>query len=218
MRPVGEQLSPRHGWGRAGVKGQRRLPPAGQFRIDFREKFGIEQGPVLSPPCRINPEPCAKRVKTIWPARIFAARQGKRIDHAIPFYWRNFEKREFRIEKTQIEFGIMRDNSIAAGKLQEALGDPGENRLAREKLGRKPMHPESRLGHVAFWIDIGVKDLAGRYGIEKLDAADLDDPVAACRIKPRRLCIEDNLAQFTSSRQFSRRPAAIAQPCLERGI
>ena len=68
----------------------------------------------------------------------------------------------------------------------------GKARLVRqEQVGQAV----DRLGlerHVAFGIEIGVEVAAGLDPVEDLDAADLDHPVAAGRIEPRRFSVEDD--------------------------
>ncbi len=56
------------------------------------------------------------------------------------------------------------------------------------------MHAEGLLRHVAFGIEVDVKGLAGRDRVQKLDGADLDDPVPARGIKACRLRIKNDLA------------------------
>ena len=46
--------------------------------------------------------------------------------------------------------------------------------------------------HVAFGIEIGVEMAAGLDAVEDLDAADLDHPVAAGRVEPGGLGVEDD--------------------------
>jgi hypothetical protein len=49
--------------------------------------------------------------------------------------------------------------------------------------------------HVALGVDVAVKFAPSRDAIDDLDAADLDQPVTAQRIEPRRLGVENDLAQ-----------------------
>src|SRR5205823_3958953 len=101
-----------------------------------------------------------------------------------------------RIEKPQIEFGIVSDDSRSIHKFEERGGDLREQGLVREKLGGKSVHPEGFLGHVAIWIDIGMENLARGNCVQEFDTAYLDDSMSVCGIKSRRFRIEDNLTHF----------------------
>jgi hypothetical protein len=70
----------------------------------------------------------------------------------------------------------------------------GEQRLAGEELAGQAMHGECFGRHVALGIDVAVKGLAGRHAVEDLDAADLDQPVAAQRIEAGGFGIENDFA------------------------
>ena len=69
-----------------------------------------------------------------------------------------------------------------------------KQRLAGKKLAGKAVHRKRFRRHVAFRIDVPVKHLAGRHAIEDLDAADLDQAIAAERIEARGFGIENDFA------------------------
>ena len=56
------------------------------------------------------------------------------------------------------------------------------------------MHVKCFRRHVAFGIDVAVEGLSRRHAVEDLDAADLDQPVAAQRIEARGFGIENDFA------------------------
>ncbi len=60
---------------------QARLPPTGQFRIDFGEKFRIKQGAMFGAPAGIDTIALAERIKTRGGAGMAAARQSQSIDN-----------------------------------------------------------------------------------------------------------------------------------------
>jgi hypothetical protein len=63
------------------------------------------------------------------------------------------------------------------------------------------MHRECFRRHVALWIEMPVKGLAGRHAIEDLDAADFNQPIAAQRIKAGGFSIENDFAHRVKSRK-----------------
>ena len=65
--------------------------------------------------------------------------------------------------------------------------------LARNSA-RQPVHGKGFRRHVALGIDVAVKGLPGRHAVEDLDAADLDQPIAAQRIEASGFGIENDFA------------------------
>ena len=78
---------------------------------------------MFGPPRGFDPVADAKRVKTVRRTRKLAARQSQCVDHAISRDRLNIQESEFRVEKSQVEFGIMRNDFGVADKLQEIVGD-----------------------------------------------------------------------------------------------
>ena len=64
---------------------------------------------------------------------------------------------------------------------------------------REPVHLEGLVRHVALRIEVAVKHLAGRHAVEQLDAADLDQPIAAQRIEAGGFGVENDFAHGVSS-------------------
>jgi len=79
-------------------------------------------------------------------------------------------------------------------EFEKIIDDTGEQRLVGEELARKPMHRECLGRHLALRVDVTVKGLTGWHAIENLDAADLNEAVAAQRIKAGGFGIENNFA------------------------
>ena len=81
-----------------------------------------------------------------------------------------------------------------ADELQELVGDLGEQRLVLEERRREPVHGLGFGRHVALGIDEAVELAARRDAVDELDAADLDQPVAAFGIEAGGLGIENDFA------------------------
>ena len=79
-------------------------------------------------------------------------------------------------------------------EFQELVDHLVKQRLAGEELGRQAMHVKGLRRHVALGIDVAVKGLPGRHAVEDLDAADLDQPVAAQGIEAGGFGIENDFA------------------------
>src|SRR3954447_3470109 len=86
----------------------------------------------------------------------------------------------------------MRDQRRIADEVEQFFGPLGEPRLVRKENGREPMHRFGVARHLAIGIEIGMEMPAGLHAIEHLDAADLNHPVAAGRIKSGGFGVEDD--------------------------
>jgi hypothetical protein len=69
-----------------------------------------------------------------------------------------------------------------------------EKRLVLQERGRKPVHVLGLFGHVALGVYVAVILAPRGDAVQKLDAADLDQPVAAFGIEAGGFGIEDDLA------------------------
>ena len=74
----------------------------------------------------------------------------------------------------------------------EGLDHLLEARLGAQKIVGQPVHKRRLVGDRAARIDVGVKRPAGRDVVQKLDAADLDQPVAGEAIEAGRFGVEDD--------------------------
>ena len=83
--------------------------------------------------------------------------------------------------------------------------------LSRRNSVGQAVHRDRALRHVALGIDVDVEGAAGRQVVHQLDAADLDQPVAAQRVEPGRLGVEDDLAHHAVPRPVSCPPAHLAR-------
>ena len=86
---------------------------------------------------------------------------------------------ELGVEKADVEGRVVDDERVVGDELEELVGNVGEQRLVLQERGRQPVH---RLGlgrHVALRIDEAMELAPRGDAIDELDAADLDQPVAA---------------------------------------
>src|SRR5205814_2957224 len=82
---------------------------------------------------------------------------------------------------------------------EELVGDVLEQRFVLEELGREAVHVDRVAVNVALGIEVAVELEAGGDAVDDLDAAELDQPVAFVGVEPRRLGVDDDLAQHPAS-------------------
>ena len=180
----------------AGLRGQDqlRLPRPDQVDIDFGQQFGVEQRAVLGAAGIVDRIARAESVEPVRHAGMLAARQQQRIDQPIARDRLPLDAVELGIDEADVERGVVDDERRIADEFQELLDHFREQRLAGKELGRQAVHGKRFRRHVALGIDVAVKRLPGRHAVEDLDAADLDQPVAAQRIEARGFGIENDFA------------------------
>ena len=88
----------------------------------------------------------------------------------------------------------MRHDICSAEESDKFCGNLAELALAGKEFGAQSVHAKSLFGHIAFGIEIDVKDLSGRNRILELNATDFNDPVAGHRVEPRRFRVENDFA------------------------
>src|ERR1700748_2213132 len=107
------------------------------------------------------------------------ARDGERIDHPVERDDRAATQTQFVIEEAEIEARIVRDQRRITDEFEERLYRFMEARLVGEEGDREAMHTLRLDRHVAIGMEIGVVAGAGLDLVEQLDAADLDQAIAA---------------------------------------
>jgi hypothetical protein len=127
-----------------------------------------------------------------------AARQGQRINHSVPAQKRLRGPLKLRIEEAEIECRVMHYQHRAFDEGQQLVGNLGEARLVAKEIGGEAVHVVGLLRHVALGIHMAMPSAARRNAIDEFDAADLDDAMTVERIKSRRFCVENDLAQSSS--------------------
>ena len=190
----------------AGVAGlgrqdQLRLPRPDQIDIDLGQKLGVEQRAVLGAAGIVDRIARAEIIEPVRHAGMLAPRQQQRVDQPVARDRRPLDAVELGIDEADVERGVVDHQRRVADEFHELVDYMGEQRLVGEEFGRKPVHGESLGRHVALGIDVPVKYLAGRHAIEYLDAADLDQPVAAQRIKAGGFGIENDFAHGMRNRE-----------------
>ena len=93
------------------------------------------------------------------------------------------------------------DNQLRrSDEFEEAVGNLVKGRLVRQELGRKPVYFDGTGIDIPLRVDIDMVLLAGRRLVDEFERADLDDPVAVCRVDAGGFGIEDD---FTHCRGHS---------------
>lgn len=200
MRPRRPRLANNYGMkaaryadaGCLGDQAQADLPAAGQLHIDLRKKLGVEECSVLHAMTTVDSEPHAQGVEAVFGAWMPGPGEHQRIDHAVHADGRSAAALELVVEEAEIETGIMRYQRRILDEVEELLGFLRKARLIRQEQVGKPVYFLRLERHVAFGIEIGVEMPASLDAIKNFDAADLNHPVAACRIQARGLSVEND--------------------------
>ena len=142
----------------------------------------------------VDPEAQAKIVEPVAGAGKAPPGQHQRIDHAALLQGCRADPLELHVDEADIERRVVDHQPRLADEIEKAAGDLGEARLVGEETGGQPMNGDRAFGHVALGIDVDVIFGARRDAVQKLDTADLDDPVAAGRLQAGRFRIENDFA------------------------
>src|SRR5690606_24719318 len=148
-----------------------RLAAAGEFRIDFRQQFRVEQRTVFGAAAVVDAVTDAKIVELVGTAGTTAARKGQRVYGTLAAEDRLLAALELGIEEGKVETRIVNDELGVAEKGDELFDDFGEQRLVGEELLRQAVNRLGFGGHVAFGIDVDVIGLTARDAVDQLDAA-----------------------------------------------
>ena len=141
---------------------------------------------------------------------MLAARQRERIRHAVDGDRFAPEAREFRVEETHVELGVVDDETRVADESEKIVDDRRKDRLVPQRRRRMAVDAKSVLGHLALGIDERVKHPAGRVLMDDLDPADLDDAMARGGIEAGRLGVEHDFTHRPILSPASRRARASA--------
>ena len=125
---------------------------------------------------------------------MLAPRQQQRIDQPVARDLRPLDTVELGIDEADIERCVVDHQRRVGDEFEELFDDMGKQRLVGEEFAGKTVHGEGFRRHVALGIDVPMKGLPRRHAVENLDAADLDQPVAAQRIEARGFGIENDFA------------------------
>lgn len=169
------------------------LPASVKLHIDLGEQLGIEQRTMLRAVAAIYAIASAERIERKLRTRMADLGERNGIDHPRQADTFKPAKRQFSIEKTEVETRVVRDQR-AVGDEFEQLGSPfGKSWLVSQKGIRKSMHGFRFRGHRSFGIEIGVESASRRHAVHHFDATYLHHPVSARGIQAGRLGVENDL-------------------------
>src|SRR5262249_7742729 len=121
-------------------------------------------------------------------------RQQQRVDQPFACNRRALRAFELSAQEGVIEAGIVDHKWRLADKREKLIRDLNETPVSLQKLRRKPVDSECLGRHIALRIKIYVEGRPGRYPVEELDAAELDQAMALGRIQAGGFRIENNFA------------------------
>ena len=99
------------------------------------------------------------------------------------------------IDEAEIEGGVVRNQRRIFDKTQELVGHVLEQRLVLQEIDGEAVHGDGVRMDIALGIEIAVELAAGWDAVDDLDAAELDQAIAAGRVEARGLGVEHDLAQ-----------------------
>src|SRR5262245_27895438 len=138
-------------------------------------------------------------------------RESESVHYAVGRKWRPRRPLQFGIQKTQIESGVVSNQRCVVDKAKKPFDDILEQWFVPQKLHRQAVHRHGLWVNVALGVQVAVKLAARGNSVDDLNAADLDEAIAADWIEPRGFGIEDDLAQHLNNpgqiREHRRRPA-----------
>lgn len=202
MRPRRTRFANRHGAHRLrffeafGVVDQTEpdLPSAGQFDIDLGKKLRVKQSAMTNPQAAVDSEPGAQRIEAVLGSRVTAPGKSERVDHPAGADRGMTAKTQLEVEKSEVEAGVVSDERRIADEFDQFRRSLDEQRL----VGKKDVaEAVDRLGpwrHRPLRVEIGMEMPARVGSVDHLDAADLDDSIAARGIEPGRFRVEHDFA------------------------
>ena len=173
---------------------QLRLPGPDQIDVNFGQELGVEQCAVLGAAGIVDRIARAEIVQPVRHARMLAARQQQSIHQPVAQNRLPLGAVKLGIDEADVERSVVDDERRIADEFKELLDHFREQRLAGKELAGQAMHGKRFGRHVALGIDVAVKGVSRRHAVVDLDAADLDQPVAAQRVKASGFSIENDFA------------------------
>ena len=113
--------------------------------------------------------------------------------HPAQANWRPTAALELKVEESEVEGGIVRDERRILDELEQLLDLLREKRLVRQENVGESVHHFRFERHVPFGVEICVEMTTRLDAMDDLDAADLDHAVAAARVQASSFRIEDDL-------------------------
>src|SRR5690606_32766052 len=159
-----------------------------------------EQGAVLGASGIVDAVAPAQGVEAVGPGRVAAPGDVERVGGLLAGQFRPAQSLQLGIEKGHVEGRVVYHQRGAVDEGKELVGNGGIDRLVGKELRRQAMDGEGAGRYVALGIDKAVEGPAGGDVIDKLDTADLDDPMPLLRLQAGRFGVEYNFAQWFSLR------------------
>ena len=141
----------------------------------------------------------AQRIEAVGAGRVAAPRQDEGIDDAIEGERRPRGALELGIDEAEVEGSVVGNERGVADEGEELVGDVLEQGFVLEELAGQAVHVDRIAVDVALRVEVAVELAAGGDAVDDLDAAELDQPVAGVGVEPRRLRVDDDLAQHWQS-------------------
>jgi hypothetical protein len=107
--------------------------------------------------------------------------------------WR-FSRFELGVEEADVERGVVDDHLGAGQKAQQVVGHLGELGLVGQKFIGQAVDAGGLLAALALGVEVDMAGLAGEPAVDHLDAADLDDAVAALGAQAGGFGVEEDLS------------------------
>jgi hypothetical protein len=114
---------------------------------------------------------------------------------------------QLRIEEGHVERGVVDHDLSVAQVGQQFVGHLGKTRLVGKKLVRQAMDLDRIHAARSLGIEVEVLVVAGEPAVDHLEAADLDDAVAALWVESGGLGVEEDLAHEGGFSRSCRRAA-----------
>ena len=160
---------------------------------DRCEELGVDQRAMLDADTAVDAETGAQGVEAVLGAGMPLAREHQGVDHALHADGVAPAALELEIQKAEIEARIMRDEGRILDEVEQLLDALREVGLVRQEQVAETVDLLRLERHVALGVEVSVEMPPRLDAVEDLHAADLDHPVAAGRVQPRGLGIEDDL-------------------------
>src|SRR5690606_31436592 len=101
---------------------------------------------------------------------------------------------ELEIQELHVERSVVGNERRVAEEVEHLVDDLLEQRLVAQELIAQPMHGEGVRRHLPLGVDVFVKVPASRNMVEKLDAANFNDPVTRQWVEAGGFRIDDDFA------------------------
>ena len=131
----------------------------------------------------IDREPPAQRVEAVRHARKPCLRQGERVDHARRGQRGPADAPEFLIQEPEVEWCIVRDQTVVAKECQHLVNNIAETRLVGQVSEGEAVNACGVFWDLPFGVEQSVEMPSGRQVVQQFQRGYLDDPVAELRVQ-----------------------------------